>query len=135
MGETRDRSNFIKRFVDDVKIAVSEPDFWPMVALFFGFMAIFGTFFWLATGFDALAQIYSRWRGACRKLGDWQSLFMFVSPFAIGLSSIVAAGELISQLERKNRYGRPMRWAKILWTFGLAIAMLSAVAVFTTMWC
>lgn len=129
------KRGFLKRFFDDVRTTVNEPDFWPMFGLFVGLLAMFAIFFWLAVGFDALNGFSTRWRGACRKLGDWQSFILFVSPFAIGLSAMVAGGELISQLERRNRWGKPMSWIKIGWTFGLAIGMLSGVGGLMMFWC
>lgn len=131
----RNRDTFFQRLVDDIKISMSAPDFWPMFFIYVGMMVMFILFFWMALGFDVMAKIYGRWQGACRKLGDWQSLVMFVSPFAIALSSMVAAGEFISQLERRNRYGKPIRWGYIGWTFGLAVGMLSGVAILMTIWC
>lgn len=106
-----------------------------MFGLFFGLLAVFAIFFWLALGFDVLNGLFTRWRGACRKLGDWQSFVLFVSPFAIGLSSMVASGELISQLERRNRWRKRIEWMKIVWTFGLAIGMLSVVGGLMMLWC
>lgn len=131
----RIRDTFFQRFVDDIKIAMSAPDFWPMFFIYVGMLFMFILFFWMALGFDVLARFYGRWQGACRNLGDWQSLVMFVSPFAIGLSSMVAAGEFLSQLDIRNRYGKPIRWLKIGWTFGLAVGMLSVVAILMVVWC
>ena len=68
-------------------------------------------------------------------LGNGKAFALFVSPFTISLASMVSAGEFISQLERKNKPGRPMRWGKIFWTFGLAMGMLVAVGAMMMLWC
>lgn len=129
------RSTVLRRLLDDIEVAVSAPDFWPMLGIFIGFLCAFGLFFWLAIGFDMMSTIYGRWQGACRKLGDWQAFTLFVSPFAIGISSMLAAGELISQLERKNRFKRPMKWGKILGSFGLAMGLLTLISALMLVWC
>jgi hypothetical protein len=131
----RTRDNFFQKMVDDIKMAMSAPDFWPMFCIYFVMMVIFILFFWMALGFDVMARLHGRWQGACRKLGDWQSLVLFVSPFAISLSSMLAAGEFISQLERWHRYRKPMKWVKVVWTFALATGMLSVMAVLMIIWC
>jgi hypothetical protein len=133
-GQDR-RDTAIKRLIDDITVTISAPDFWPMLGLFVGFLAAFGLFFWLAVGFDMMSSIYGRWQGACRKLGDWQAFILFVSPFAIGISSMLAAGELISQLERKNRFGRPMKWKNIWLSFGFAMALLTIISALMLIWC
>lgn len=131
----RNRKSTWGRLVDDIRVAASAPDFWPMLGLFVGFLLAFGFFFWFAIGFDGLSHIYRSWQGACRKLGDLQAFVLFVSPFAIGLSSLAAAGEFISQLERRNKYGKPMRWGKIMSAFALALGLLIIVAVLMMVWC
>ena len=135
MQPVRDRTSWYKRLIDDIKISAEAPDFWPTLGVFFGIVVVFSLFFWMALGFDVMSKIYGHWKGACRKLGDLQSLVLFVSPFAVGLSSLLAAGEFISQLERRNRFGKKIQWYKIATTFGFATAMLSFVAFLMVIWC
>lgn len=131
----RDRKAFWGRLAEDVRSSMAAPDFWPMLGLFSVFVAAFGAFFWFAVGFDELTSIAGRWGGACRKLGGFEATVLFVSPFAIALSSLVAAGEFVSQLERRQRWGKPMRWEKILGSFGLALGMLLGSLALMMAWC
>ena len=131
----RDRDTWYGKLIDDVKTSVSAPDFWQTLAVFAAVLIVFILFFWMALGFDMMTRIYGHWRGACRKLGDWQSFVLFVSPLAICMSSLLAAGEFISQLERRNRFKRPIQWSKIGMTFGFAIGLLSTVVTLMAVWC
>lgn len=109
---------------------MADPDFWKLFALFAGMGAAAALFFWLAMGFDVMAL-----KGACRKLGDWEALTLFVSPFAVAISAMVAAGELLTQMELKKRWKKRINYWKVLRSFGMALLMLGGSAGLMMLWC
>lgn len=125
----------IERDVDRIVDRLTDPEFWKVLGVFAALLAAACGFIWVAAGFDVMAKSASGFGSACRALGDAQALALFVSPFAIGISSLVAAGELLSQMEERRRYQRPLRWGKIMLSFGLAGGMLLSFAVLMRLWC
>lgn len=119
----------------EVREQLGDPDFWKLFGLFLLLFIGAVLFLFLAARFDFLARISGSFGRACRKLNDWQALFLFVSPFAIGMASLVATGELISQLEIKKRRKKPMRWGTVLRAFGVAVGLFALAGVLMVIWC
>lgn len=113
-----------------------DPDFWKLTALFVVLFLCTVIFFFLAVRYDFFIRFTGSLGVACRQLGDIQATLLFVSPFAIGLSFIVASGELISQLERKKRYkSKTLNWTPVLRAFMVAIVLFSITGILMVVWC
>lgn len=124
-----------ERWLDGVARKLSDPELWKAAGILAALLAVAIAFFWAAAGFDALARRTGSLGAGCRTPGNAQALALFVSPFVIGLSSLAAAGELFSQMEARRRYKRPLRWGKIMLSFGLAAGFLTLFGSLMLIWC
>lgn len=120
----------------EVDRQMHDPDFWKLTGLFVVLFLLTVVFFLLAVRYDFFIRFTGSLGVACRQLGDIEAALLFISPFAIGLSFLVASGELISQMERKKRFrSSSLNWKPVLRAFLVAILLFSITGILMVVWC